>query len=305
MAFDFFVPATERGNQMAQTFVIEDMGYDLYPISWERLSGIASLYEPRMLFAFEKGEVLYARSEEERQRFYDWKEQMHENLKNRELTFQKGLEFLNTAMEIYQTMLFEDSLCKERKAAGGISCYLMNAIAMGNGTYLKNGYQDLIREMERMEQLPEQFREDYEKIFQAKEKEELLHICYCMIKSTRDFFLERKPEEEREEYGINYTDLADWYQEARYTFRRIQYYAKVRDVENSYLLGCYLQIEFDAIQEDFNLQPLDLLGVFDAQNLGKFAQRAQQLEDYITSVLKENHAELKIYDNLETFLEAR
>lgn len=37
MVFDFFVPSTERGNQLACTFIIEDMGYDLYPISWERL----------------------------------------------------------------------------------------------------------------------------------------------------------------------------------------------------------------------------------------------------------------------------
>lgn len=43
------------------------------------------------------------------------------NLENPKFTFNKALKFLNTAMEIYQTMMFEDSLCVVRKAAGGIS----------------------------------------------------------------------------------------------------------------------------------------------------------------------------------------
>lgn len=35
--FDYFVPATERGNELAQTFIIGGVGNDLYPRSWERM----------------------------------------------------------------------------------------------------------------------------------------------------------------------------------------------------------------------------------------------------------------------------
>ena len=73
MVFDFFVPATERGNQLTRTFIIEDMGYDLYPISWERLGRIANIEEPRMIFAFAKGEVIYAKNQEEKLRFENLK----------------------------------------------------------------------------------------------------------------------------------------------------------------------------------------------------------------------------------------
>ena len=79
MSFDFFVPATERGNNLATTFIIEDMGYDLYPISWERLEGIANFNEPRMIFAVAKGEVIYAKTEEYRKRFNDIKIKIKNN----------------------------------------------------------------------------------------------------------------------------------------------------------------------------------------------------------------------------------
>ncbi len=306
MAFDFFIPSTERGNQLSQTFVIEDMGYDLYPISWKRLQGIVDLKEPRMIFAFMKGEVIYAKDEEEKKHYYDMKQELLKNLEDPQITFPKALESLNTAMEIYQTMMFEDSLCAVRKAAGGVSCFLMNAIAMVNGQYLKNGYGNLTLEIERMHSVPDKFAETYDDIIHATTIKELQEFSHSLIKMTRDYFIAKKPQSNKNELSkeqIDYDNLADWYQEARYTFRRIEYFAKKKSVENCFLLGCYIQIEFDAIQKEFELKDMDLLGVFDANNLEQFAMRAKELEEYIIEVLEKHHAALKIYDCLEEFLE--
>lgn len=305
MAFDFFISATERGNNLAKTFIIEDMGYDLYPISWERLQGIVDFNEPRMIFAFDKGEVIYARNEEDKKRFYDMKLELKKNLQNKELTYKKSLEFLNTSMEIYQTMMFEDSLCSVRKAAGGISCFLMNAIAMVNGQYLTNGYGNLTLEINNIKEMPEKFEQVYNKLLLANTIEELQNESHELIKITRDFFVEHKPVSSisKLKENINYDDLADWYQEARYSFRRIEYYASHKSIEDCFLLGCYLQIEFDAIKEDFNLETMDLLGSFSGEHLEKFAEKAKQLEDYITCILRENNASVRIYNSLDEFIQ--
>lgn len=314
MAFDFYVPATDRGFQLAKTFIIEDMGYDLYPMTWERLEGIAEFNEPRVIFAVMKGEVIYARTEEDRQRYENIKKNILKNLTNKDRTFKKALESLNTAMEIYQTMMFENSLCTVRKAAGGISCFLVNAIAMVNGQYLINGYGNLTTELARYKATPDHFQSLYIKIFEAKDIASIQEICHELIRVTRDFFMKVKSAQSDENKkstdtdksdtnDINYNDLADWYQEARYTFRRIDYYAKINSLEDCFSLGCYLQIEFDAIQDEFNLAPMDLLGVFDSNNLAEFAERANTLEKYISGVLTSHHAELKIYSNLQEFLD--
>ena len=31
ICFDYFIPATERGNELAETFIIDGIGHDLYP----------------------------------------------------------------------------------------------------------------------------------------------------------------------------------------------------------------------------------------------------------------------------------
>lgn len=336
MAFDFFIPATEAGNNLAKTFVIEDMGYDLYPISWQRLKGIVNLEEPRMIFAFMKGEIIYSRTPEAEQQFLSLKKDLLHNLQDKKITFTKALEFLQTAMEIYLTMMFEEDICTVRKASGGIACQLMNGIAMVNGQYLKNGYGNLSLEMTNINNLPVDFESTYNNLLDAKTIDEIQSICHKLIKSTRNMFFALKKQQAEEENtqqrkvatkeatgacdsyspcgtpnccdsvnctdnSINYDDLANWYQEARYSFRRIEYYAKQNSKEDCFLLGCYLQIEFDAIKDEFDLKTMDLLGAFESSQLTEFAKRAEKLENYIVGVLKEHKALLKIYKNFEDF----
>ena len=105
MVFDFFVPATERGFQMANTFMIEDMGYDLFPISWERLENIANIEEPRMIFAFVKGEVIYAKSEEDKKRFETIKAELFEWMQDKALMYGKAFEQLEVKYGLSQERL--------------------------------------------------------------------------------------------------------------------------------------------------------------------------------------------------------
>lgn len=301
MVFDFFVPATERGFQLAQTFIIEDMGYDLYPISWERLEGIAAIEEPRMIFAFAKGEVIYAKSQEEKERFETLKAQMLVKIQDKSFHIPKSLEFLETAQEIFQTMLFDDSLCNVRKAAGGVCSYLMNSIAMMNGTYLESGYMNFTKDLYNMKEYPKKFEDIFQEMLSANEIKQILEKVYALIEITRSFLMERICLEEKKVAEPNYEDLAMWYQEARYTFRRISYFTGIHSVEDSYLLGCYLQIEFDAIREDFNLENMDLMSSFDSKDLSIFAKKAEEIEEYLVRTLEQQHVAQNKYASFEEF----
>ena len=304
MVFDFFVPSTERGFQMANTFMIEDMGYDLFPISWDRLEKIANIEEPRMIFAFVKGEVIYAKSEADQKRFEKIKEKMLQRMQDKVWMYGKALEQLETAQEICQTMLFEEKLGKLRKAAGGVCCFLMSAIASLNGTYLESGYMNLTKDLSGMSLHPENFEKLFAQMLNAKTAEEIRALVYEMIKSTRNLLVQNQPNRNNpiENCAEDLEELAFWYHEARYTFRRIEYYTGVGSVEDSYLLGCYLQIEFDAIQEDFGLDEMDLMGVFDADNLSLFAVKAKEIETYLVTVLNENGLTRHMYADFAEFL---
>ena len=301
MVFDFFVPATARGNQLARPFIIEDMGYDLYPISWERLEDIANINEPRMIFAFAKGEVIYAKSPEEKMRFENLKAEMLSKLQDKTFHTPKSLEFLETAQEIFQTMLFEESLCNIRKAAGGVCCYLMNSIALVNGTYLQNGYMNLTNDLHAMKDYPYEFEKTFTEMLSTNKIEVIKKKVYELIHMTRKFLMGKIAIEGKNDFEPNFEDLAMWYQEMRYTFRRIAYFTKTNSIEDSYLLSCYLQIEFDAVQEDFHLKKMDLLSAFDKDNLHGLAQKAGEIEAYIVETIEKNKVRINKYSSFEEF----
>ena len=302
MTFDFFIPSTERGNQLARTFIIEDMGYDLYPISWERLEKIVNIEEPLMIFAIAKGEVIYAKSQEDRRRFEALKAEMLSKLQDSQFQMPKCLEFLETAQEVFQTMLFEESLCKIRKAAGGVCCYLMHTIAMVNGTYLKSGYMHLTENLHMMKEYPCEFEKVFTEMLSENHVGAIKGKVYELIRMTRDFLMKRVIKDEESPSEPNFEDLAMWYQEMRYTFRRLAYFTGINDAENSYLLGCYLQIEFDAVQDDFHLKKMDLLSVFNKDDLREFAEKSEEIERYITDVIAESNVRQNKYSSLEEFI---
>lgn len=301
MAFDFFIPASDHGYSLATTFIIDDMGYDLFPMSWKRVEGLAALNEG-ITFCLADSEILYARTDADRERFELLRKTLFNNLKDKDFIYMKSLEKINSAMDIYKTMLFEKSIGTVRKAAGGIIEYLSQALATINGTYINRdyGYSERMEQIKALPKVPESFLKHYEEILMAKESEIIAKAVHNLIEETREFF--QQFTSVRKSRGYNYDYLAGWYEEARYTFRRINYAGKNNKFVECYSLGCYLQVEFDILTEEAGLDKMDLLGVYDAQDLSAFKKRAEDIENYILSEIKKHGISLKKYDNLEEFL---
>ncbi len=60
----FFVPKTKKGYKLGYQFILNNIGYDLWPVSWERLTAISNLEEPIASILMD-GEVLFASSEDD------------------------------------------------------------------------------------------------------------------------------------------------------------------------------------------------------------------------------------------------
>jgi hypothetical protein len=303
VAFNFFIPETQRGYTLAKTFIIDEIGYDLFPMSWERVEGLSNLNES-ITTCLGDGVILYARSEEDKQRFINLQQQLQENLNNPDFMYKKGLEKISVAMDLYKNMIFEEALSQLRKASGYIAGYLSQAVAGINGTYFSRGPENQIEVLKEMKHIPEKLPELYQRIVEAKTAQEIKELCYEIITVTRDFFMERMPKADSKCREYNFEDLAAWYEEGRYTFRRIYHYCDEKDVFNSFAWGYNFQQEFDSIQGEFGLKTMDLMGEFDPDNLEAFSRRAEEIEKYISSVIRSNGIAIREYSNFEEFLKA-
>jgi len=313
-AFDYFVPATERGYELAQTFIIGGVGNDLYPRSWERCEHTAELADWATL-CLGKGKILYSRSREDEQRFEAIREKLFQNLANPAFVYESALKRLDSAMDMYRTMMFEDRLYKVRGLAGFIHYYLAMGVAYLNNSYIGDSswHQGNMAMYAKWDKLPGRFLEYYESILAARTVGELRSICHLLIASARQFIAAHKPQRPAPA-APDYQGLADWYQEMRTTWNRIYYYCGEGNADAVFVDACGLQNEFGIISEEFDLfhsfkleeqfgfSEMDLLGVFNAADLGPLAKRAEVLENIIIAAIERQGIQIRRYDTLEAFL---
>jgi hypothetical protein len=218
--------------------------------------------------------------------------------------FKKALEKLNVAMEIYQTMMFEDSIGKVRMAAGFIADYLSVAVAFINQTYFKYSQIEQIDEISAMKDIPDNFIQYYKSIIRAGSVDEFKKLCHLMILSTRKFMSSKRPENKTDVCSADFHDLSSWYEELCYTWRRIYFCCDQKDVEKAFVWGCLLQQELNIVKEEFSLKEMDLLGTYDANDLHAFHRRAEELENYIAEQISNHGVELNEFKTIEDFLAA-
>lgn len=299
--FDYFIPATDKGNELSQTFIIDGIGYDLYPRSWERTERTASL-DDRATMCLGNAKILYSRTKEDEDRFNAIRKKLYDNLNNKEFTYKKALENLNIAMDLYRTVMFEDELHKVRMAAGYISYYLSLAVAYLNGTFFKDRRYGQLPELVTMKAIPENFIEYYKAAINAKNASELKSLAHLIISTTRQFIASQKTGSTAVPCNSNFKDLADWYQELSLIWQRIGYYCQINNSDAAFEDACFLQNELSIVSEEFRLRKMDLLGCFDAANLNELVNRAAELENYIVLEIESHGIKLKKYDTLDAFL---
>jgi hypothetical protein len=197
--------------------------------------------------------------------------------------------------------MFEDKIGKVRMAAGFIADYLSVAVAFMNGTYFKYSQINQMTELSALKEIPQDFIQYYKSIIYAESVDELKSLCHQMILAARIFMNNRKPKNENDAHKTDFHDLADWYQELCYTWRRIYYCCDQRDSEKAFVWGCYLQHELDIVKEEFNLKEMDLCGKYSAKNLLDFRKRAEELEKYIVSEIDIHSAVLNEYNSIDDF----
>lgn len=298
-AVDYFVPATPRGDRFAFTAIVDRVGYDIWPLHWERLEQFASLEENYIACILYDGEILYARSTEDAARFTELQKQLRANLQNDGLMRKKALTCYAQAKSFFADLPFSDEN-EARVAAGNLIDALAMAVAYENGQLFRYAQTRQLEELAGMERVPDGFGDLYRAIIRENEPEKRISLCRELIEKVR-LFLEPPALEPSER---NFQDLACWYDELSYTWLRIRHYCGLEDEQRAYMWGVYLQGELDSVCADFGLPKMALMAGFSADHLPAFAAHADRLEQQMRRYITEGGGIIHEYNTFEDFVHA-
>ena len=300
--FSFYIPATNRANGLARTFIINGIGYDLFPMSWERIERMADVKEYNTT-CLADAEILWARSDEDRKRFESLQARLKANLQNPAYMLERAKKWFDTVKEIYQDTLFEDSLYKVRENAGFICDLLSIAVAFVNGRYFVHGQTSQPSELSGMKKIPANFTKLYEAIVKESSSDTQKRLCCEIIKNTK-VFLDEQAKMPSVTTVPDFSELASWYQELCYTWRRIYHWCDMNDPINAYIWCCNLQNEVDEWGAKFEIVDTDIFSAFKADDLTGFRKRAETVEAKFRQAIVSNGVNLDEYSTVEEFLKA-
>jgi len=293
----YFVPITDKGRKFAQTFILAGQGFDIWGIEWERLEQFAALNEYNIT-CLADGEVLYARTPEDQERFESLKMRQKLNLADPILQRAHALEAFSQAKQIYFEMLFAKG-SGVKVGAAYVMDYLARAICFSKGGFFRKAQIEQLAELHGMGELPDGFADLYNAIICQKDEKKQKEQCHELI-GIVESYLERPEKKVPQEY--NFQDLADWYGELSYTWLRIRHYCQEGNITKVYMWGSMLQEELNHVCEDFGLAKMELMACFDSDRLSEFAEHANDLEEEMREIIISGGGNIREYYSREEFL---
>ena len=234
----FFVPKTNRGSELGNQFILNNIGYDLWPVSWERLSNLSNL-EDQPASILMDGEVLFACSEDDLRKLDDLKNNFEQNLKNEVVVRKMSRKYIEQAKAIYfglqnhgSNMFFIDAI--------NIAETLLVAIAILNGTYIKKGLKRIKNELGRLFMTPAGFLENYRKLIRINNKAEAQHIVNELIVETDNIY---KSKFDHDKEDVDPSELVGFYEEFKSAYNKLLLACDEKIYEDAYYAGFMIDRE--------------------------------------------------------------
>jgi hypothetical protein len=294
----FFVPKTNTGYQLGHQFILNNIGYDLWPVSWERLTRISNLEEPIASILMD-GEVLFAASDDDLLKLDDLKKKLQQNLSNEAFARKMSTRYMDRAKALYWDMqnLEGDAIFVD---AVQIAETLLFAIAIMSGLYTKKGLKRIDDELSRFSVKPVTFLEIYRKLIRTEHKAAVQHLTNELIAETEKIW---KTRFEGDTQNADACDLAGFYEEFKSTYNKLLLACDEQKYENAYYAGFMIDRETQSF-----LNRYAGTGIFPGMiheviknDYESLRANCIEHEQQLIQLLHQNGIELNVYSNMDEF----
>lgn len=305
----YFIPKTDRGYGFCNTFILNGIGYDIFPMSWERVERIADLQDT-LLPCVGDVQMIYANSDEDVERFKKLQERMKMNLLDKQLSKKAAEDRFRTASELVARMVHAGKLGAVRNYAGNILMLLADAAALYHHTYFHKGLKQQFQDLQIINGLPSDLTDEYLQVIQASTIEDIITSTHAMFMSVKNHLqttieIPMTPhiieKTSAGEQAVDYASLASLYEEIVSTFNKIYVcYESGNDVL-AFLSAVCLQNVLEDVCRESGLPAYDLLEAYQYDDLSLLVRRAEQIEADLVHRITVGGGKIKRYESFAAF----
>jgi len=294
----FFVPKTKKGYELGYQFILNKIGYDLWPVSWERLTAISNLEEQIASIVMD-GEVLFASSKDDLLKLEDLKTNLKQNLNNESVIRKLSMRYMDKAKALYfdmqnheSNMIFIDAV--------KLAETLLFAIAIINGTYIRKGIKRIEDEINRFSMVPVGYLETYRKLIRTNTKAAVQHLANELIAETDKIW---KTKFENDQGNVDASELSGFYEEFKSTYNKLLLACEEKDYENAYYAGFMIDRETQSFLNNYagpGIFPHMINEVL-KNDFESIRARCIEHEQQLIQLLNKNHIEINVHSDINEF----
>ena len=307
----YFIPKTERGYQFAVDFILNGIGYDIFPMNWERVENIANLKEV-LLPCVGDVKILFYAEKEDLEKFKRLQNRLRSNLRDVEYTKNIAKERFVFACDLYAKMRICNQLSAVRTYAAYIIMTLADVIALYNQDYFHFGLKKQYEDLAKFNNMPQDFLKYYLDVIQAQDEISAANNCFKILKSVSEHMkweliigdIEETKSTEKNNKQPDYSELASLYEEISSTFNKIYICCENGNRVLAFLSAACLQNTLIEASQENNIPYYDIISAYRYDDLTALAISTKKAEDDLVQMIINGGGNIKRFANYEEFTRA-
>lgn len=241
----FFIPSTDKGYQASIQFIINDISFDFWPISWERAERMAS-FEDSKTTIIADSKLLYTRSIEDQERFLKLRETITalQDPANKSRFVEKSeSELKDVYVYLYKLSCAGESedLTLWQIEAHGVLTKVLQSLALLNQSYFTKGFGKNTDQIAHFPIKPARLDMYMHTIMNSSKYKDVLQACDQLTSDTLELILAQK---DKYSVAASYKEsMNGFYEEIKGTFDKIITACEMNDYDTAYFSAIHAQDE--------------------------------------------------------------
>lgn len=289
----------DRGWALGKTFLLRDVGYDLYCTSWERLEADAACASPHLSKLLD-ADIVYTSGEEAKKRLAELRLRAADILSRpfSKEVFDRADAAFSRAKQAFADMLLEKKEGDCKKFLAEMIDETENTICLLNQTYFKLGLRRRFCELEQMPQKPENFVFLIQNAVASKTAAERNEAGCRLLAAVQSYFnsisFPKKAPSKDDIRGVYEEMVSNWK-------NKMLLADEINDPHLALINMASLQQLFDELHEQYDMERYDAISGFCPDNLSASAAFFDNALEQFLGEYEKAGLEPLTYETLEEF----
>jgi predicted nucleotidyltransferase len=290
------------GWKIADCFILNEVGFDLYCTPWHRLEAMAEYTNPHVTKLLHLDIVYYA-DDASLARYMALRKTVQDKL-DAPYSFADAnnvTRHFADAMNAYASVMLSDTSAECKYASARMLLAIEYLIYLANKSYIRHGIRRIPEELRAMKRLPRAYLTDYQQLIAANSQDGIRSCATRLMKNVQAFVTTvNKPFIVKKE--ISQDSIRGTYEEIVSNWRSKMYLAaQTDDAYLALMTMASCQGFYDEFATEYNIDRVRLFEGFQIDDLPRSAEQFDAAMEYYRCLYTRVGEPIKAYTSIEAF----